>query len=591
MFNHSTITDTFSASMLGLSGQENGRGVSSQQDGDFAAIFLALLGTSGWSKSAGDSPSPLASLLAGGNLIMSSPVTLSNPEAVSGTVAGQDFTLFQDINPDSPGPEPPTGGSSPFGDDIELLSERLSLVAAKFGSRYRLVKNPIETPAPRLETGADTPPSRLNADAFGEEQIRPLDSWSAGWLPDSRLVSASEWAGRVETGTGQQMVAFSEDNGFFQVGGAGRLALSGRINGLEARGAYNSPASPETAVDLVELASPFTDPDTPETTREGEDFPLSQPPKDDQKNEFMNTPRMNPGRIMSAGLEHGQDESILPTIVPAPVQTTAKEWLDSFTQPKAVPVPTGPAKDLLGDLNAERFEHRDPSLWDGLLNSRNPLAVARNHSLSAAVQDGARRPDIKFGPAGSGSAVADLHLEPGEFQATEQSQTSGLFTVTGLDLARPLAADSAAPVIDVPRFEDSGRMMTEETVRFLDSFQGDSGEYRATFRLHPPQLGEVALEMNVRLKKVELRLNVENSEVRGIIETSLHGLKAALNDKGYTLTQCDVFVPNHQNSSAGGRDSHSPNGGFVSTPEITIDFFRVEAQPDVITDSQVDVLA
>jgi hypothetical protein len=137
---------------------------------------------------------------------------------------------------------------------------------------------------------------------------------------------------------------------------------------------------------------------------------------------------------------------------------------------------------------------------------------------------------------------------------------------------------------------DLMQAVEEETVRYLESARESSDEYLASIRLHPPELGGVAMKLRVRDQEIELRLGVESEDIRCLIETNLSTLRTALNDRGYSLTQCDVFVSGDRH---GGTDPNVPWSGGEHVQvrqESAVIHSKGQARVSTLTENRVNVL-
>jgi hypothetical protein len=106
------------------------------------------------------------------------------------------------------------------------------------------------------------------------------------------------------------------------------------------------------------------------------------------------------------------------------------------------------------------------------------------------------------------------------------------------------AGEGAAPERGV-RVEIHDRVrdrVFEEVQHLLDRVQLGREEASVRFRLHPPALGEVAVHLRMRDRKVELRLDAHSSEVGRILESNAPRLEAVLAQRGYVLGSFDVSV-------------------------------------------------
>ncbi len=80
--------------------------------------------------------------------------------------------------------------------------------------------------------------------------------------------------------------------------------------------------------------------------------------------------------------------------------------------------------------------------------------------------------------------------------------------------------------------------------------RGGSG--RVVITLHPPQLGTLDMDIQVRENKVSLVMLADNHEVKQVLESSLAHLKNALGDQGLQVDRVDVLVQDRSGSEFAG---------------------------------------
>jgi flagellar hook-length control protein FliK len=79
-----------------------------------------------------------------------------------------------------------------------------------------------------------------------------------------------------------------------------------------------------------------------------------------------------------------------------------------------------------------------------------------------------------------------------------------------------------------------------------------SGSGRVTITLHPPQLGTIDMDIQVRDNKVSLLMLADNHEVKQVLESSLTQLRNALSDQGLQVDRVDVLVQDRSGNEFAG---------------------------------------
>jgi len=79
-----------------------------------------------------------------------------------------------------------------------------------------------------------------------------------------------------------------------------------------------------------------------------------------------------------------------------------------------------------------------------------------------------------------------------------------------------------------------------------------SGSGRVTITLHPPQLGTIDMDIQVRDNKVSMLMLADNHEVKQVLESSLTHLRNALSEQGLQVDRVDVLVQDRSGNEFAG---------------------------------------
>ena len=79
-----------------------------------------------------------------------------------------------------------------------------------------------------------------------------------------------------------------------------------------------------------------------------------------------------------------------------------------------------------------------------------------------------------------------------------------------------------------------------------------SGSGRVVITLHPPQLGTIDMDIQVRDNKVSMLMRTDNHEVKQVLESSLTQLKNALSEQGLQVDRVDVLVQDRSGNEFAG---------------------------------------
>ncbi len=150
------------------------------------------------------------------------------------------------------------------------------------------------------------------------------------------------------------------------------------------------------------------------------------------------------------------------------------------------------------------------NIKDKAESAKAPVAEGK-----ASATDGANRQEDRF---------ANL------FQARTESATGRVMENTG-----PLR-----PQFIIPQVVDGASNLLR------------SGSGRVVITLHPPQLGTIDMDIQVRDNKVSMLMRADNHEVKQVLESSLTQLRNALSEQGLQVDRVDVLVQDRSGNEFAG---------------------------------------
>ncbi len=199
------------------------------------------------------------------------------------------------------------------------------------------------------------------------------------------------------------------------------------------------------------------------------------------------------------------------------------------------------------------------------------------------------------------TAIPDVGPEPTVAPASTMAATvAGVASghATAPDLA--LVADAAgAPITDTAHGRaDVASAMARVLRRWARGAEARDGVHRAHIRIHPPELGSVALRLHVRDRRVTLDALVEHPDVKAILDAHQAGVRAALGEHGFNLDGFQVGVSHGGASGFGGRfgeggfgDGGHGAAGAAAGAGDEVGSPSPWRQPAVISDTRVNVFA
>lgn len=69
-----------------------------------------------------------------------------------------------------------------------------------------------------------------------------------------------------------------------------------------------------------------------------------------------------------------------------------------------------------------------------------------------------------------------------------------------------------------------------------------NNEHHLVLKLHPPELGEVKVDLHVRNEQISVSFAMENSRVKEVLQSNMEQFRDSLEQKGFSLGQCFVSV-------------------------------------------------
>lgn len=75
-----------------------------------------------------------------------------------------------------------------------------------------------------------------------------------------------------------------------------------------------------------------------------------------------------------------------------------------------------------------------------------------------------------------------------------------------------------------------------------------SDEHHLVLRLYPQELGEVKVDMLVKNEQISITFNMENGRVKEMLESNMEQFRENMEQKGFSLGECNVSVGERENS-------------------------------------------
>ncbi|RMF41948.1 MAG: flagellar hook-length control protein FliK [Planctomycetota bacterium] len=210
------------------------------------------------------------------------------------------------------------------------------------------------------------------------------------------------------------------------------------------------------------------------------------------------------------------------------------------------PVGPSPADAATAETVVPRIEPLDGMPREAIPSSLPPIGgvVAEGPKVSTTEGPEATRPNPAIAEAGPSRPAAD-----------------------GSRSGRTATAESEQP--DVLTRQQQVRLV-QRIARSFNRLTPHGGQI--TLRLHPPQLGALAVRVRIEGRSLEARLTAETSAARDAILENLPALRTRLADQGFEISQFQVDVGNNgsdaatgdgrppQSDTAFGGSDHQPHG-------------------------------
>ncbi|MCX5834806.1 MAG: flagellar hook-length control protein FliK [Deltaproteobacteria bacterium] len=198
--------------------------------------------------------------------------------------------------------------------------------------------------------------------------------------------------------------------------------------------------------------------------------------------------------------------------------------VSEFTQQKG--------KTEKGSLNADKTQAKETGVSRGQKKTEAgrpevPRSDATNIKDKA---EGAKAPVAE----GKASATEGANRQEDRFANIFQARTE---SATGrvMENAGPLR-----PQVIIPQVVDGASNLLR------------SGSGRVVITLHPPQLGTIDMDIQVRDNKVSMLMRADNHEVKQVLESSLTQLRNALSEQGLQVDRIDVLVQDRSGNEFAG---------------------------------------
>lgn len=247
-----------------------------------------------------------------------------------------------------------------------------------------------------------------------------------------------------------------------------------------------------------------------------------------------------PAPLPDGSLPSSAPESAKTPAEPGPTGTNAGKMPLEQAVP---PDPTSAAVTLLAGKNAST--EADP-----LAPSEAPAARSSAPSASLTAERSSA-----FERALSDRTVAILEERLQQAAAPIRETTEAAFAgpagagVLPTAAEPPAAAQPAPQVLPLPLTAAEVERLAIELARAARQY-GRSGIAELTFRLHPPQLGELRVHLTVQGDTTRVQLLVETREALDLVRSQLPELTAGLREHGLRLGETEVGWG--QGTSAGG---------------------------------------
>ena len=198
--------------------------------------------------------------------------------------------------------------------------------------------------------------------------------------------------------------------------------------------------------------------------------------------------------------------------------------VSEFTQQKG--------KSAKGSLNVDKTQAKEAGTFRGQKKTETGRPeVSRSDAMNIKDKaEGAKAPVAEGRASATDGANCQEDRFANIFQARTESVTGRVMENTG-----PLR-----PQVIIPQVVEGASNLLR------------SGSGRVVITLHPPQLGTIDMDIQVRDNKVSMLMLADNHEIKQVLESSLTQLRNALSEQGLQVDRVDVLVQDRSGNEFAG---------------------------------------
>ena len=168
------------------------------------------------------------------------------------------------------------------------------------------------------------------------------------------------------------------------------------------------------------------------------------------------------------------------------------------------------------------------------------------------------------------SPIRDTHIRPTE------NGINAPITLDGISIEANKFSDAGEIHPVSPRFVKLfEKEIVEQVQRTILASANKNGLHEITLTLNPEKLGEIRITIQVENGVVSARLNVENTQVKSIVEQNLQSLRDALAQQNLSAGTLDVNVGDNtrelQEKIHNARNRHKANGFFGTEEGVMLE--------------------
>jgi flagellar hook-length control protein FliK len=209
----------------------------------------------------------------------------------------------------------------------------------------------------------------------------------------------------------------------------------------------------------------------------------------------------------------------------------------------------------------------------GIKSPKASLAGASEFTQSKSKTEKGTLNTDKMQAKAGGASQGQKKTEAGR---TEMPRSDAASLKERVEVAKGNVTDSRAPLTDgTGRQEDrfanifqarsesiTGRVMENQGAlrpqiiipQIVDGasnvLRGGSG--RVVITIHPPQLGTLDMDIQVRDNKVSMLVLADNREVKQVLESGISQLKSALGEQGFQIDRLDILLQDRSGNEFAG---------------------------------------